>query len=526
MRAVPAAMRRDFALKLPVAASVDAIPQAWRVPLLRLCLAWTGLFAFTLGDWADMAAQWWDISTYNHILLVPPIIAWLVYLRAGEMAQLVPMAWWPGLVGVAGALFVWLLGTVSGLNFASQLGSVLVLQAAALTLLGPKVSWALFFPLCYMLFLVPFGDELVPALQMVTAAIVIWLTEASGIPAVIEGVFIDTPVGLFEVAEACSGVKFLIAMIALGALVAHVCFTSWKRRALFMAMAAIIPILANGIRAWGTIYIAQSQGLEFAEGFDHIFYGWVFFAIVLVILLGAGWRFFERWPDDPYVRPQEVSASRPLTKAEALAIPGKAALMGIALMALGVLAWSQAASTRSAPMPQQIALPQVEGWDIVPYEPPVWWEPRAAGNDHRLLGRYRNADGEQVDVFYALYASQGEGREAGGFNEGALPPATPWRWSHPGPSIDGGAGAWLQAYTDNRRYAVTWYRSGDLITGSNARLKLANMLDKLALRSEPTMLLILSAQTTDATDPEAAIARFRADSGPLAAWMDGIAQSD
>ena len=120
-------------------------------------------------------------------------------------------------------------------------------------------------------------------------------------PATIDGVFIDTPVGLFEVAEACSGVKFLVAMVALGTLVAHLCFASWKRRVAFMAAAIVVPILANGVRAWGTIYIAQSQGVEFAAGFDHIVYGWIFFALVIAAVLGASWRFFDRSPDDPLI---------------------------------------------------------------------------------------------------------------------------------------------------------------------------------------------------------------------------------
>src|SRR3546814_10607325 len=77
------------------------------------------------------------------------------------------------------------------------------------------------------------------------------------IPAHIEGIFITTPTGYFEVAEARSGVEFLIAMTAFGALVANVCFSSGKRRALFMLAAIVIPIVANGIRAFGTIYIAH-----------------------------------------------------------------------------------------------------------------------------------------------------------------------------------------------------------------------------------------------------------------------------
>ncbi len=292
------------------------LPQPWRVPLTRLTLAWVGLIAWFWHDWAEMADQWWNSSTYNHILLVPAIVAWLVWLRARALVRLAPSTWWPGLILVAGAMAVWLLGAISGLNLARQLGAVVALQGAAITLLGPRVTAGLVFPLAYLLFLVPFGDELVPALQTITAKLTIALVHLSGIPAEIEGVFIDTPVGLFEVAEACSGVKFLIAMVALGTLVAHVCFERWGRRAAFLAVAVVLPILANGVRAWGTIYIAQFQGIEFAKGFDHIFYGWVFFAIVMAVLLALGWRFFDRAPDDPLIDAEAIAASPALARIE------------------------------------------------------------------------------------------------------------------------------------------------------------------------------------------------------------------
>ena len=284
-------------------------PQTWRMPLLNLALAVAGLLALTWGDWSEMARQWWDASTYNHILLVPPILAWLVRMRWPELAKLAPRTWWPGLAWRGGGRFAWLAGTRAGLNLVSQLGGVLLLQAAVAVLLGPRVVAGLLFPLAYMLFLVPFGDEIVPALQAITAEMAVALTHASGVPAQIDGVFIDTPAGLFEVAEACSGVKFLVAMVALGALVAHLCFASWKRRAVFMAAAVLVPVLANGVRAWGTIYIAQSQGIEFAAGFDHIVYGWIFFALVMATVLGASWRFFDRSPDDPLIDAAAIEAS-------------------------------------------------------------------------------------------------------------------------------------------------------------------------------------------------------------------------
>jgi exosortase A len=285
------------------------VPQTWRWPLLCLALAWAAILALTFGDWAEMTRQWWDASTYNHILLVPPILAWLVAQRRHELTKLTPQAWWPGLGLLAGAGLGWAAGTVLGINTVSQLGAVVFLQAAVATLLGPRVVAGLLFPLGYMLFLVPFGDEIMPAMQAVTAKMAVALTHASGVPAAIDGVFIDTPVGLFEVAEACSGVKFLVAMVALGALVAHTCFTSWRRRALFMATAVLVPVLANGVRAWGTIYIAQSQGVAFAAGFDHIVYGWIFFALVMAAVLGAWWRWFDRSPDAPLIDAAKLEAS-------------------------------------------------------------------------------------------------------------------------------------------------------------------------------------------------------------------------
>ena len=281
-----------------------------------------------------MVRQYWDISTYNHILLVPLIIGWLVWQRAPQLAQLAPQAWWPGVALVAGSLFVWLLGDISGTATISQIGLVTAMQFAVVTLLGPRVAWALLFPLAFGLFLVPIGEELVPALQMITAQITIALTHASGIPAVIDGVFIDTPVGLFEVAEACSGVKFLVAMVALGTLVSHVCFRSWPRRAAFMAAAVVLPILANGVRAWGTIYIAQSQGIAFAAGFDHIFYGWIFFALVMAALLALGWRFFDRQVDDPFIDARPIANAAWPDRLERLNGNGWSVLAATAALAL------------------------------------------------------------------------------------------------------------------------------------------------------------------------------------------------
>ena len=95
------------------------------------------------------------------------------------------------------------------------------------------------------------------------------------------------------------------------------------------------------MRAWATIYVAQYVGAEKATGFDHIVYGWVFFAIVIAILLGAAWRFVEREPEEygwprgqieswGWVRHLETHSFAP--RSAALAIIGIAGVAALSLL--------------------------------------------------------------------------------------------------------------------------------------------------------------------------------------------------
>src|SRR5690606_35725986 len=204
---------------------------------------------------------------------------------------------------------------------------------------------------------------------------------------------ITTPVGYFEVAEACAGLKFVIAMAAFGALVANVCFRSWRRRAAFVAAALVLPVLANGVRAWGTIYVAELSGsTDFAASFDHVVYGGIFFALVIAIILGLSWRFFDRGVNDPWFDPvalQGVPGRAPL---------GFAAAAGLALAWLPVV-WSAAVSAVGArPVPAELALPDVPGWRQVPATGGIPWRPRFAGADLFRMARYRDSAGHEVDL--------------------------------------------------------------------------------------------------------------------------------
>lgn len=494
----------------------------WRMALIRLGVSAVLMLALFAADWAAMADQWWNTATYNHILLVPPILAWMVWQRRVELLKLEPLAWWPGTILFAGAAIVWLLGAFSGLDFARQAGVVAMSAALVPLMTGPRVFAGLFFPLFYMIFLIPAGQELVTILQTLTAHITIALVHLTRIRAEIDGVFIATPVGLFEVAEACSGIKFLVAMIAFGTLMANVCFISWWRRAALLLACIVVPILANGIRAWGTIYAAQLFGIEAAAGFDHIVYGWFFFAFVIIVIIALSWRFFDRPVDDPLIDAQAILADPRLARWERSRLSHAVALAVFLAIVLGVHGWAIAANRIVAPVPAVIHLPEVPGWTRVDYAPRIWWEPRATGADHHLLGRYADAAGHRVDVFYALYASQGEGREAGGFGEGVLRPGSDWAWQADAKGVGSAKGERLLGNGHLGRVAQTWYRNGDLLSGSNARLKLAVMADRLTFRSGATMLLIVSAEDVPNGHADPAIRAFVAATRPLGDWMDRI----
>ena len=517
-------MRPDVTAGLqPRTPGVWHVPRQWQAPLLQLTAIWLVLCLLFRADWAAMAQQWWNSSTYNHILAVPAIVAWLISQRVPALARLAPGPWWPGIVAFAGAMIIWFLGSLAGVALVRDLGTVSLTIAAALALLGPRVGAVLAFPLGYLLFLVPFGEELVPELQMVTASLTIWLVRISAIPASIDGVFIATPAGLFEVAEACAGISFLVAMIALGVLVAHVGFTSWRRRSAFLLLCVVMPVLANGVRAWGTIYLAQYIGAERASGFDHIVYGWLFFALVVAATLGLSWRFFDRPAGAAPGASGSATTSPLLDRLAGMRIGAGPALLLLAALAIGAKSWVAAADGLAAPVPKQIFLPTVPGWRQVNYAPHEWWKPRASGASHRLLGRYADGSGRNVDVFFALYASQGPGREAGGFGEGALRPESGWSWQSPGAPVSDAASDRLLGSRGTARLAQTSYRTGLLLTGSNPRLRIAALEDRLLLRSRPTMMLILSAEESPGQQAAPAIAAFRQATGPLGPWMDRIA---
>ncbi|HEV7660734.1 MAG TPA: exosortase A [Allosphingosinicella sp.] len=487
----------------------------WRVHLAALGLAALFILALFARDAAAMAAIWWDSSTFNHCLLIVPIIAWLVAQRRAELARLTPAAWWPGLLLAGAGALGWLLGEAGGIAFARHLGLLFMLQGAVVACLGKAVARGLAFPLFYALFLVPVGEELVPAMQTLTAQMTSGLLAITGVPAHLEGVFITTPTGYFEVAEACAGVKFLIAMVAFGALVANVCFRSWPRRIAFMAVSVVVPIVANGIRAWGTIYVAHQSGSnDFAASFDHVIYGGIFFAIVIALILGIGWRFFDRGVNDPWFDAGKLQPE----------VPRGARLSHVAAILLLVaalpVAWSALVTAAGArAVPAEIAMPELPGWQRVPQGTGRAWQPHFAGADRVRLAYYRDGQGRVVDLAIIVFASQSEGRELVGYGQGAVAPEGDWAWTANTAAPPDGRAERIASYGVERE-VVSFYRVGDIVTGSGIKVKLETLKVRLFGGPQRAVAILVSSSSRPAIDD------FVARLGPIDRLADRVAGLD
>jgi exosortase A len=238
------------------------------------------------------AIQTWDASTaYNHCFLVIPIAVYLYWDRrhdlAGIPAQPLPAALLLGLPLAA----VWLVSERLGIMEGRQLVAISFVEALFLAVLGKRLWWALAGPLLYLYFLVPFGEFLTPKLQDITTFFVRHGLDILGVPAYIDGYVIEIPQGTFFVAEACAGLRFLIASIAFGVLYALLMYRSSARRGVFILVSIIVPIFANGLRAIGIVYLGYILGSAQAAAADHIIYGWIFFSLVILLLIALGLPF-------------------------------------------------------------------------------------------------------------------------------------------------------------------------------------------------------------------------------------------
>lgn len=376
------------------------------LPVFALALVVLG-FAFWT-TYSTIVSIWWRSGTFTHGFLILPIVAYLIWQKRDELASLTPRPEPKALVLILAAALLWLLSYAADVAVTEQLAAVAMVPVLVWVIFGTTITRRLAFPLGYLIFAVPMGEFLVPALQDVTAAFSVWALQVTGIPVYWEGRFFHIPTGSFEVAEACSGVRYLIASLALGTLYAYLVYTTLWRRLLFVALSAVVPIVANGIRAYGIVMLAHLSEYTLAVGVDHLIYGWLFFGVVILALFWVGSLFREK--DREKVREkngEETNAAAavemPLTASSGRTFAvWMAVATSLAVSAPGLAAWLDTQRAQAPVRHPELPIGR-NGWSG-PYTDESAWQPHFAGAMERR-GEYRK-NGRNVQVYLAFYPRQ------------------------------------------------------------------------------------------------------------------------
>jgi len=462
------------------------------------CVLW---YARTAGE---IAVIWWRSDTFGHGLVVLPLFAWVVWRRREAIGDLRPQpAPWLA-VPMAAAGLLWLLGELASVAGAAHAGFVTMTVLALTAVLGWRLARVLLFPLLFLFFALPVGEFMLPLLMAVTADFVVATLRLTGIPVYQEGLHFVIPGGNWSVAEACSGIRYLIASLMLGALYAWLNYATLRKRLAFVAVAFAMPLLANWVRAYLIVLLGYLSSNRLATGVDHLIYGWVFFGIVIVLMFWAG----RRWADPP-------AALRRRAAANAAPPP---------------MRWA-----RLAPLALTSAFFVVaHGWldhDVAPYSvhydlpaPAVGWSARDAadiawrahyeGVRGAAEAVYGAPDGGAVLLQTAFYADQRDGADMLAYENGLVANRPNHAAQYYGPDVASALGPLRSARLTENGEALAirqWYVVDGTPVLQDWKAKLCLALVRLSGRRDAAMVFVLATPDEDNASGQARLARFMAE---------------
>lgn len=261
------------------------------------------LFALTLlavlilmrAETADMVRQWTWSSSYHHGWLAAPISVWLLVDARGWGTH-PPRFDLPGAAILLFALALCLAGRAASAAVLGHIAIVAAIVGAAVLTLGRAYVRQSAAAFGFLIFMVPFGESLIPALQSAAAVVVAAMLNSSGVETVRDGVMLSTSAGRFEMAESCAGLRFLLAAVMISGLAAHLAFRSLRGKTLFLASAVALAVAANWVRAFVIVAAATATNMRVGTGPEHVAFGWVLYVGLILALLLIARRFGDTRP--------------------------------------------------------------------------------------------------------------------------------------------------------------------------------------------------------------------------------------
>ncbi|MCA1859503.1 exosortase A [Janthinobacterium sp. HSC-3S05] len=486
--------------------------QGQQQALLLLLLALAAIVLLYHATFWSMLELWSRSQTFAHGFLIVPISCWLAWRQRARLAALAPQPSRPGLLllGVLG--LAWLLADAANVPVVEQYAATAMLPACVLAILGPPAVRLLAFPLAYLFLAVPFGEVFLEPLIDFTAAFTVTALQWTGVPVFRDGSNFSLPTGNWSVVEACSGLRYLIAALALGALFAHVNFHSARRRLAVMAAALLVPILANGVRAYLIVMLGHLSDMRLAVGIDHLIYGWLFFGLVALLLFWLA----ARWRELPPAR--AVPPAQPARLGAAAASPRAVVRASVACLLLAAV-WpvlALASHRDDAPkLPAVVlTLPDPPAWHRLPALPPAWQAPYA-GTPARFAAMYARQDGDGAPVGLQLHWYARQARDAELLTHQASPYGARWMPLAQGERhvnlSDGQIGVRESVLAHGGERLLLWrvYRQGGVVTARPVLVKLLLAQAKLlGRRQDGADILVFAAYDELAPPPRAQLQAF------------------
>jgi exosortase len=241
----------------------------------------------------NLVLQWWSDPDYSHGFFVPLFSAYILWRQRERWmkTEIKPSNF--GLLVMLGAIGLLLVGSLGAELFTTRFSLLLLLAGMILFLAGWKLLRAVFFPLAFLIFMIPLPaivyNQITFPLQLIASRLATFWLEAVHVPVLRDGNVLIFSNYSLEVVEACSGVRSLMTLISLAVIYGY--FMESRRWVRYVLVILMVPIaiVSNAIRIVGAGIMAHRFGPARAEGFLHEFSGWVIFLAALLLLFVSHW---------------------------------------------------------------------------------------------------------------------------------------------------------------------------------------------------------------------------------------------
>jgi len=238
---------------------------------------------------SSLVRQWASDENYSHGFVILPFAVWFAWQQRRALAATAPAPSAGGLVIVAGSLVLLLAGLLAAELFLTRVSIVGLLAGTVVFLYGWTHLRLLAFPIGLLLLAIPLPavvfNQIAFPLQLLASRTGETVLSVAGVPVLREGNILVLPTTTLEVAQACSGIRSLMSLLSLGIILGKLSEPRRWARIVLAFLTIPVAIAANAARVAGTGLAANFIGPEAAEGFFHMFSGWIMFILAFGLLM-------------------------------------------------------------------------------------------------------------------------------------------------------------------------------------------------------------------------------------------------